>query len=725
MTAGRWIKRIGIALLALVLLLFAAVATALVLVDTQALRGVIEKRVEATTGRELRIEGELEISLFPWLGFELGRTRLANAEGFGDDPMAALERAELRVRVLPLLTGDVALDRVVLHGLQANLARDRNGRTNWADLADAAGDEAAAQPEPDAAPAEDEGGTAMSLRIEGVDLRDATLTWQDAANDQDLRISALELTTGALEAGTPTPVELAFRLTGEGLPQVDLAATTELTFYLDGPRIELTGLTSEVDASGEALPGGALQAGLAGDVLVDAGAGTAVVDNLVLTAFDILRATGGLDARFGDAGTGGEGRLTVAPFDPRALADALGAGLPELADADVPGEFAMELAFAGTPAAIDIKRIEGQLDDTRFTGSATLKPGDIPDLQAQLELDAIDIERYLPAGEGSAGDDGDAGASGDGEDGGDAGTAADPVESLPLEALRGVKADLRAGIGRVGYNDFDMNDVKVRIELADGVLRLRQAELSAAGGRMGLSGTLDASTDRPAASLATEIAGIKAEPLLTAFAGSAPVVGQLDSSVTVNTAGADLDAWTRALAGRFDATFTDGAIRGINLARTLRTASARLSGGDVEEAGAERQTDFSVMRVSGRIRDGVVKSNELDLRSPLLRVSGAGEASLPARTLDYTARIKVTSSLAGQGGEAAEELSGLEIPVRFNGAWNDPAIDVRLSEALAGRAERKAEQRKEEAKKEAEEEIEKEKDKAEKKIKDKLKGIFD
>ena len=716
---ARWLKWIGIALLALVLLLSAAVATALVLVDTKALRGAIEQRVEAATGRELRIEGALEISVFPWLGFELGRTRLANAAGFGEEPFAALDRAELRVRVLPLLTGEVALDRVVLHGPAIDLQRNAQGRTNWDDLV-AAGP-TGEDSQPSAGEPSGDSGLPIELSIEGVELRDATLSWRDAGTGQVLRLTDLDLTTGALAPATATPVELGLTLEGKDIPRLIFSATADMRFTLEGPRVELSGLDSDVEAQGEAVPGGEARAGLQGDVALDLGAGTARVDGLVLTALDTLRANGALQISFGESGTGVSGELALEPFDPRALAEAMAIEWPRLADEQAASEASARLEFNGGTSALEIGRLEARLDATRLTGSAELGLGDIPDLRAQLAVDEIDIDRYLPAGSAAAADDEGAG-----------GSAADPVESLPLEALRGVRADIEATIERLGYNGLDMTDVRVEADLEKGVLRLRRAGLATAGGRLGLSGKLDARSDSPAASIATEVSGVAAEPVLEAFAGNAPIVGSLDSSVRLETVGPTLDAWTRALAGRFEAAFADGAIRGINIARSLRRARARLTGGDLDAATAERRTDFSVMRVRGRVEEGVIRSDELDLRSPLLRVSGAGQADIPQQTLDYTARILVTSTLTGQGGAGMRELKGLEIPVRLSGSWLDPGIDLQLGEAFTGRAEQQLEAEKEAKKKElkqkrdeAKEKLERKKKEAGDKLRDQLEGAFD
>ena len=56
--------------------------------DPNAFKGQIAAAVKESTGRELVIPGQIELSYFPWLGFEVGEVRLGNPPGFGDGPFA-------------------------------------------------------------------------------------------------------------------------------------------------------------------------------------------------------------------------------------------------------------------------------------------------------------------------------------------------------------------------------------------------------------------------------------------------------------------------------------------------------------------------------------------------------------------------------------------------------------------------------------------------------------
>ena len=96
-------KKLVYALLGIAALIIIAAISFVILFDPNAYRERISTEVTRITGRELVIEGDIQLSVFPWLAIDVGRTRLGNAEGFGDEPFASFERARLGVELLPML----------------------------------------------------------------------------------------------------------------------------------------------------------------------------------------------------------------------------------------------------------------------------------------------------------------------------------------------------------------------------------------------------------------------------------------------------------------------------------------------------------------------------------------------------------------------------------------------------------------------------------------------
>lgn len=123
----RFVTREAFVLCGLLLLLFA------LLFDWNWFKGTVERRVEATTGREFRIEGDLDVD-WSWFrptvtadGVVLGNADWASS---GQD-LLRIERAEIELVPWSLLFGDLRLPEVRLHSPALNLERDAEGRVNW------------------------------------------------------------------------------------------------------------------------------------------------------------------------------------------------------------------------------------------------------------------------------------------------------------------------------------------------------------------------------------------------------------------------------------------------------------------------------------------------------------------------------------------------------------------------------------------------------------------
>jgi len=141
--------------------------------------------------------------------------------------------------------------------------------------------------------------------------------------------------------------------------------------------------------------------------------------------------------------------------------------------------------------------------------------------------------------------------------------------------------------------------------------------------------------------------------------------------LNVRTAGAAVGAMRRALAGSASLALRDGAVHGINIAQKLRDLKVALAAGSVQTqtASSAEKTDFSELTASFSIRNGVATNSDLQAKSPLLRVNGAGTIDIGAGALDYTVQAAVVGTLAGQGGGELASLRGVTVPVHLSGPF--------------------------------------------------------
>jgi uncharacterized protein involved in outer membrane biogenesis len=188
------VKKLGIALLALVVVLIAAILIGPSFVDWNAQKGRITAEVEKLTGRALTIEGDISLALLPAPALSVDKVRLANVEGGSAPSMIELESLQVRIALIPLVQGQVQVESVVLvrPTILAEVLED--GRRNWEIIkSDARA--------PTGAPSRDAGDNdAGQVRLDSVRISDGTLIYRDATAGREERIEGLnaEIVAGSL-----------------------------------------------------------------------------------------------------------------------------------------------------------------------------------------------------------------------------------------------------------------------------------------------------------------------------------------------------------------------------------------------------------------------------------------------------------------------------------------------------------------------------------------------
>jgi AsmA protein len=101
------------------------------------------------------------------------------------------------------------------------------------------------------------------------------------------------------------------------------------------------------------------------------------------------------------------------------------------------------------------------------------------------------------------------------------------------------------------------------------------------------------------------------------------------------------------------------------------------------------------------------------MKSPFLRLSGAGDIDIGGGQMNYVAKASVVGTSAGQGGKETDQLKGVTVPVRVSGPFDNLAYKIEFGSLVSDVAKAKVEAKKEEVKA-----------KVEDKARDKLKGLF-
>jgi AsmA protein len=702
------LKYISITLAAVVLLLLVLVAVIVLTFNPNDYKPQITAAAKKATGRELTISGDIGLSLFPWLGMELGKTALSNASGFDDTPFAEVGTVEVKLKLLPLLRQEIEMKAIVLHGLHINLQVAEDGRNNWSDLAKSEEQSAEEQP----TPAEQPAIKLAALVIGGIDMRDARFTYDNRATGARYAIEQLSLTTGPVALNAPLDIELNSKLssskpnvsgalaikvrviadtekfTPQRLEQLHLTldfnspefnSTGQLTLDsnididLPGQRYSLSPTTLNANINNPGLPGGKATVQLSADINANLQQQTAQLNNLKLSSYG-LDIQGIINASTILETPTLNGDLRIAEFSPRTLFKNMAITAPVTADPKVLNKAALELKLVDTtPSAIHIKPLKLTLDEITLQGMIDVELGDdrpLPAVRYQLSLDAIDADRYLapPSDKGAV-----AAPT--------ASSGAAAAAQLPMELLRKLDIDGKANIGRLTISKLHLNEIHTTLKAKDGVIKLAPVSAQLYQGSYEGNTTLDARSETPHFTLKESLHNIQAGPLLKDFMDNDIVNGKGSLDLDLTATGHSADEITKTLNGAINLSFANIAMKGLNIAAKAREAKAKIKGEKLSDSDS-RPTDLSEVKGSFQVKNGIVSGNDLTAKAPFARINGTGSVDLVQSSLDYMVTAKIVSTTKGEGGADLDALKGLTIPVRISGPFTALKFDLQYDELL-------------------------------------------
>jgi AsmA protein len=473
---------------------------------------------------------------------------------------------------------------------------------------------------------------------------------------------------------------------------VDLATAKELRFGLAmapllSGKVQLTevALINPVLNMPEASPG---TAGVKPSE--DAGGGASIATALKSLSLDSLRIEDGRLILRGEGGAPGktvDGLNLVASlpafdaplaldlsarFDGKALAVTGsissfgpfldGAAAQLLLDVDAPAYFPQKLALMGTATftghTLALAGFSARAGATMLRGvvSANLA-GAVPEIKASLNGDSLDVDGLL---------------------GGGAKASAGPAEAaagwsdakIDFSGLKSVNAQVNLSVDRLAYSTIKAGPIGIRASLSGGKLRVELPNFQLYGGVGTGVLNVDATGRVPSQTFRFSLSNLDAYPFLDDVAGFQRIEGKAAVAIDLAASGESQRAMVSALSGTASFEFSDGAIRGINVAKMVRNlGSATLSGW---QSGEAEKTDFASLGASFKIAQGKAETNDLHLVGPLVRMSGTGTIDLPAQAINFRVDPQVVASLEGQGGKT--DLAGLGVPVAINGPWAQPSI---------------------------------------------------
>ena len=709
----------------LALVVVAGVIYVTTFLDPNDLKPRLVKAVKDQAGLELALNGPLDWSFYPRLGVSVEDAEAWLPEQERDQsPFASFTRAEVGVSFTPLLSGEVEVEGVFLDGLKLALERDAQGRGNWESLlehaATAADSGAADEALPPAksagvALADDTtpsvqngaGSMAVNLDIASVQVTNGQIAYQDAASGLDMTLNDVALTSSNVSPDKAFPVELSFVADGREpelqstvsldgkvaldlqsgrhvLTGVSLDTTTRMPSLGDKDQsvaLDIDTLTLDTDkqlylADGAELDATLHQAALGDKALplkatfgaeADLAAGTANLENLLLTSGSDLRLSGALKAKdiTGDA-LSYSGQFKLAPLSPKAWMARVGMEAPQTAKSSALTSLAFSSPFKGDMSQVQLTNLVMALDDTTINGRLG-SSFDASQITFDLDVDALNLDDYLaPAGAdektASLGEALTAGViapvyAADGD-----------AELLPVALLKTLGLQGQLDIGTLIASGLEMSKVTAKLSGQPGVQQLDSLTASLYGGSLAANARIDSRKTPLSMSFGEKLTNLDIAPFLKALAPEQKDIlrGRLTLNGDYTTSTNQIDSIKRNLNGKGNFEIRNGEVLDVNISREMCTAVATLSG---KTSSREWKANTPLERAQGSftVTNGVISNQDLALAIPGIALDGKGQLNLPTEAFDYNVAARFIEGADDAACEVNPRLIKLRFPVQCQG----------------------------------------------------------
>jgi AsmA protein len=370
------------------------------------------------------------------------------------------------------------------------------------------------------------------------------------------------------------------------------------------------------------------------------------------------------------AAPGIEMDLETAEFSPRKVAAALGMAFPiKTADPKALDRMTLKSHIKANPQKISVSNGVLDIDESKLTFSMKASDFSKPSIKFDLNLDQIDLDRYLPPKSDknlSAKQQDQETKSQKVEKSKE--SAQGPKKKADYTPLRRLVLDGQLKIGKVTANKAKIQDLTLKINAKNGIFNLNPIKLNMYRGDVSSKATLNVTKDVPESNISLLVNKVEVGPLLRDVLDKDILEGVTHANLTLAMAGEDPVLIKKTLNGKGEILFKNGAIKGIDLAGMVRNTKAAF--GLAEKVDQKPQTDFTELKAPFTITKGVVNTSQTSLKSPLLRIIANGDADLVKETLDFRVEPKVVGTIKGQGDE--KQRSGIMVPVLVTGNFSSP-----------------------------------------------------
>jgi len=658
--------------------------------DANDYKAEIQALVKQQTQLELKIDGELKLSVFPWFGVSVEDTSIDSPAGH----LASAGYVRIFAKFAPLLKGQVEVDGIALRDIKLQLVKDAKGRGNWQfDTTNQQNTKPSSQ-------STELSTTAFSLGY--LEVENATVSYRNLSTNSFHQLQNMNFRVNNVSSNSDFPISADFQYLNNDLnTPVHAHLTSQISLNLAKQKLSLSDTVLDIDStrinttlevqhllnapfidghvtvtefkpadwSGilqqPALADIALDLDLKSDFQVDTGKGQLAFQNLALKGSE-LDLKGAMNVSGLKGTLSYVGKLTINQLNPSALLASMVIDTPSTAKTNVLKSLTGKLDLKGSDHDIQLSNINLKLDSSTLKGNAGLNSFSSLASNFELTIDSLNLDNYLPA---------DATSSAAREET-QGNASADEEPLLPLNTLRELKTQGRLRIGKLIASSHQIDNLDATISAANGFINLKSLTGNLYNGTLSSTGSIDARGKTPQFNFNKRLTGIQAAPLLTSLAEVDYVDGKMDLQINGTAYGNSLSAIKKTITGEADFTVTDGLLKNTNIEQLVCKSIARIRDRQYNMNEEQPDTHFKEFNGHMNIVKGIMQTDRLLVALNNLQVTGNGVINLPEDTLDYSIRAKIQGDLENQACEVHERYRDITWPLRCKGNFSDEPSDL-------------------------------------------------
>lgn len=329
-------------------------------------------------------------------------------------------------------------------------------------------------------------------------------------------------------------------------------------------------------------------------------------------------------------------------------ADAYGLGTPPPPKKRDAGPAAAAVEEAAEPPPVSLKDalkvyLQKQLKVLEAPEAATAAVSAEPTVE---ELEAAGSERSLAAGTAKK-------------------PKPQPWSDTPIDlaGLKSVDVDMAVSVARLKWSGVEMGVPDAKAKLDGGALLLEAQSLEVKGGKVSGRAQVDAAAGKPRIATTIKAENVEALDIFAALGVTDYVAGKSVIEADLSGSAGSQKELVESVSGTVKVRMSKGAIVGYDFGDVVGAFFEWLSG-DLKYD-SRRRSRFDKLDAEMKLTNGLAKSNGMRIDGPVISLTSDGTAKLPAREIDYHARVSLAAWFQ-------------PIAVRIFGDWTKPskAVDV-------------------------------------------------